>query len=81
MVLNGLEKEVLEEIARRMLVKKEELVLFLENKVENPISTVESIIKLLKDKGLITYVEVIGKSCYAITQKGMREVNESRSIV
>jgi RNA-binding protein YhbY len=74
MIQDGLEKEVLEEIAKKMLVKKEELVLFLENKVENPVSTAESIVKLLIDKGLITYVEVIGKTCYAITQKGMREV-------
>ncbi|MGC8812205.1 MAG: hypothetical protein ACP5O8_01295 [Candidatus Aenigmatarchaeota archaeon] len=74
MIQDGLEKEVLEEIARKMLVKKEELVLFLENKVENPVSAVESTVKLLIDKGLVTYVEVIGKTCYAITQKGMREI-------
>ncbi|MCS7106071.1 MAG: BlaI/MecI/CopY family transcriptional regulator [Candidatus Aenigmarchaeota archaeon] len=80
MIQDGLEKEVLEEIARRMLVKKEELVLFLENKVENPVSTVETIVKLLIDKGLVTYVEVIGKTCYAITQKGIREINESNKL-
>ncbi|MEM7825624.1 MAG: BlaI/MecI/CopY family transcriptional regulator [Candidatus Aenigmatarchaeota archaeon] len=74
MIQDGIEREVLEEIARKMLVKKEELVLFLENKVENPISTVETIVKLLIDKGLVTYVEVIGKSCYAITQRGLREL-------
>ncbi len=71
---NGIEREILEEIARRLVVKKEELVEFLGKKVKNPLSVVERITKNLNDKGLITYVSPIGQSCYAITQKGMRLV-------
>ena len=71
---NGIEREILEEIARRLVVEKEELVEFLGKKVKNPLSVVERITKNLNDKGLITYVSPIGQSCYAITQKGMRLV-------
>jgi len=71
---NGIERKILEEIARRLVVKKEELVEFLGKKVKNPLSAVERITKNLNDKGLITYVSPIGQSCYAITQKGMRLV-------
>lgn len=72
MLTNGIEKEVLEKIAKCLVVKKEELVKFLENKAENPVSVVEAVTKSLNDKGLITYV--IGQNCYAITQRGMREI-------
>jgi predicted transcriptional regulator len=76
METNGIEREVLEEINKRMVVNKEELIRFLENKVENPPAVVNSVTKALFDKGLITYVNPIGQSCYAITQKGMREKYE-----
>jgi hypothetical protein len=76
METNGIEKEVLEEIIKRMVVKKEELVEFLENKIENPSAVVNSITKALFDRGLITYVSPLGQNCYAITQKGMREKYE-----
>ena len=69
---NGFQKQVLEEIAKRMVMKKEELVSFLGDKVENPSSYVQSVTKALSDQGLITYVTPLGQSCYAITQKGMR---------
>ena len=53
---------------------KVELVSFLENKVDNPSSEVMSITKALISEGLITIVSPIGESCYAITQKGIREM-------
>jgi DNA-binding PadR family transcriptional regulator len=74
MQANGIEREVLLEISKKLVVSKAELVAFLENKVENPASELEKIVRSLNDKGLIVYVSLIGKSCYAITQKGMREV-------
>lgn len=74
MVEDGIEREVLEEIGRRLLAKKEELAKFLENKVENPLSIIESVTKSLNDMGLITNVSPIGKGCYVITQKGIREL-------
>lgn len=73
METNGIEREILEEISKKMVVKKEELVSFLVNKVENPSVMVDAVTKALIDRGLITYVSPIGETCYAITQKGMRE--------
>jgi hypothetical protein len=73
---NGFERQILEEIAKRMVVKKEELVSFFENKVENPSSYVQNATKALSERGLITNVSPLGQSCYAITQKGMREVGK-----
>lgn len=71
---NGIAKELLKEIARRKVVKREELVRFLENKVENPSSVIGGVVKALIADGVITIVSPIGESCYAITQKGMREI-------
>ena len=73
---NGFQKQILEQIAIRQVVKKEELVSFLENKVENPSSYVQAVTKALIELGLITNVSPLGQSCYAITQKGMREVGK-----
>ena len=73
---NGFQRQILEEIAKKMVVKKEELVSFLENKVENPSSYIQAVVKALSEQGLITYVTPLGQSCYAITQKGMREVGK-----
>ncbi|MBS3055306.1 MAG: hypothetical protein J4452_02320 [Candidatus Aenigmarchaeota archaeon] len=73
---NGFQRQILEEIAKRMVMKKEELVSFLGDKVENPSSYVQSVTKALSDQGLITYVSPLGQGCYAITQKGMREVGK-----
>jgi hypothetical protein len=73
---NGFQRQILEEIAKKMVVKKEELVSFLENKVENPSSYVQTVVKALSGQGLIVYVTPLGQSCYAITQKGMREVGK-----
>jgi hypothetical protein len=70
---NDLEKQLLEEISKRLVVNKEELARFLEGKVENPFSEVENLTKVLNDKGLITYIHPIGKTCIAITKKGLRE--------
>jgi len=73
---NGFQREILEEMAKRMVMKKEELVSFLGNKVENPSSYIQAVTKALSDQGLITYVTPLGQSCFAITQKGMREVGK-----
>jgi len=72
---NGIEREVLLEIARRMLVKHEELVQFLKGKVNNPQQMATQVAKSLSNRDLIIYVSPIGQSCLAITQKGMREAS------
>ncbi|RLI97937.1 MAG: hypothetical protein DRP00_03105 [Candidatus Aenigmatarchaeota archaeon] len=70
----NLEKEVLKELARKLVARKSEIKDFLKKKVKNGDRKLETITKSLKDKGLITYVSVIGESCIAITQRGMREL-------
>jgi DNA-binding PadR family transcriptional regulator len=74
MQTDGIEKEVLLEISKKLVISKAELVAFLENKTDNPVPTLEKTVRSLSDKGLIIYVSPIGQSCYAITQKGMREI-------
>jgi len=69
---NGIELDLLKEISRRLVVKKEELVRFLETEGENP-QILGEIIEDLYSRNLITYVTPIGHTCYAITQWGMRE--------
>lgn len=71
---NGIEKQVLEELSKQLVMKKDELAAFLKDKVDNPHMVVTTITKALNDKGFITYVSPIGESCYAITQRGMREI-------
>jgi predicted transcriptional regulator len=70
---DGIEKQILEEITKKMVVKKEELVDFLDGKVEDPRAVLTAVIRSLTEKGLITSVSPVGESCYAVTQKGMRE--------
>jgi len=69
---DGIEKELLKEIAKRMVVKKEELVEFVESRGENP-KILNKVAQSLYTQGLIIYVTPIGQTCYAITQRGMRE--------
>ena len=70
----NLEKEVLKELARKLVARKSEIKDFLKKKVKDGDRKLETITKSLKDKGLITSVSVIGESCIAITQRGMREL-------
>lgn len=70
---DGIEKQILEEITKKMVVKKEELVDFLDGKVEDSRAALTAVIRGLTEKGLITSVSPVGESCYAVTKKGMRE--------
>jgi len=69
---DGIEKELLKEIAKRMVVKKEELVEFVKSIGGNP-NVLAKVTQSLYTQGLIIYVTPIGQTCYAITQRGMRE--------
>jgi len=74
MLTDGIERELLVEICNRFVVNKQELIGFLDGKVEKPAKVADTLTKSLMDKELIRYVE--GQGCYAITQKGMRELRE-----
>lgn len=73
---DGTTQKVLEEIARRQIVNKEELVSFLQKEIDNPSEVVAAITKDLSSQGLITNLSPIGESYFAITQKGMRKVGK-----
>jgi len=70
---DGIEREVLEEIARRGVANYQELAHFLDGKVINPLEVITKVAKSLSGRNLIIYVSPIGQTCLAITQKGMRE--------
>lgn len=69
MEANGIEKEVLEEIAKRLLMSKEELLKIFENKVD--LSALEEILKSLIEKGYIANISPLGSS-YVVTVKGIK---------
>lgn len=72
MYSNGIEREVLLEISKRLFVSKAEIIDFLKDKIDSPELAAEAITKSLNTRGLITYVMPVGG--YAITQKGIREI-------
>lgn len=72
---DGIEREILEEIAEKLLMKKEEIIFLLENKVDDPLKSANEIMNSLIKQGLITPAPV-GTSAYAVTQKGMREARK-----
>ncbi len=69
-------KEVLGMLAERLVVKKTELIGFLEGKVENPRASAVVLAQTLSTQGLITYVTAIGESSIAITKRGIREAEK-----
>ena len=77
MANNGIEREVLKELKKRLVMKREEISDFLEKSDPSYRSSADNIISELNGKGLITYVMMIGKNCLAITQKGMRAIEET----
>jgi len=77
MANNGIETEVLKELKKRLVMKREEISDFLEKSDPSQKSSTDNIISELNGKGLITYVMMIGKNCLAITQKGMRAIEET----
>jgi len=72
---DGAEREVLEELSKKLLMKRDEIINFLQGKVDNPKTTYANIIENLKAKGFIKHISPIGESVVTITQKGIREVN------
>jgi len=79
MVLTPGEEKVLRRIAEVSLATKAELKAFLKNNgmKSNDVNViVESATKSLLEKKLITSINPIGSTCYVITQKGMRVLED-----
>ena len=76
MQINGMEKELLRELSKRLIMQKHEIVTFLSDKAKDNSSVVEQLIKNLSNKGLVASIAPIGNSCIAITKQGVREADK-----
>jgi ribosomal protein S25 len=72
MEVDGLEKEVLEEIAKRLVMSKEEIFRLVENRAE--LSVLESVLKTLEEKGFLAKVSPLGSCSYVVTTKGIKAI-------
>jgi predicted transcriptional regulator len=72
---DGIEKEILQEITKKLLMNKEEIMFFLEDKVEDPFKAANEILSNLIKQELIR-IAPVGTNAYAVTQKGMREARK-----
>ena len=68
---NGFKQEVLKEISEKLLMKKREIILLLEGKVEDPSKAANEIANSLLAQGFIA-IAPVGDGTFAVTQKGMR---------
>jgi len=75
MVCDGLERKVLERMSRSLVAKKSEILESLRGEVNVSESVINAVIKSLVQKGFLTTVYA-SDTTLAITQKGMREINE-----
>ncbi|MEM5766180.1 MAG: hypothetical protein QW423_00885 [Candidatus Aenigmatarchaeota archaeon] len=72
MEFDGIEKEVLLEIAKRLVMSKEELFKLVEDRVD--LATFDNIIRSLEEKGYLAKVSPLGSSSYFVTKKGIKLV-------
>ncbi len=73
---NGIEKELLKELSKRLVMSKFEIVRFFEGRTENPIAMAEDVLKSLLQKGYVTNSTPLGSVCFAITKKGIKASEE-----
>jgi len=74
--LNQLEKKVLEKFGESLVLRKSELLKFIDGDVknpENPMSVLDSIMQKLIQQKLVTPLYA-SESTFAITQNGMKEL-------
>ena len=66
------EKNILEHISRKLLIKKSELYMLTKNSGNG---TLDKSLEFLKNSGYIDVLSPIGETSLAITQKGMRALS------
>lgn len=69
---DGIEMKLLEELGKRLLMQRWEIVEFLKDKVDKPMLVLDALTKDLNSKGLITFIPTVGS--IAITKKGIRKI-------
>ena len=70
MEVDGMEKEILEEIAKKLVMSKEELFKLVEGKAD--LAALENVLKSLEEKGYLAKVSPLGSSSFVITTKGIK---------
>jgi len=74
MMENGITEKVLQKFKESLVVRKSELIELFKNEIknpENPRSVIDTITKMLVQKGWITPLYA-SESTFAITQRGMK---------
>jgi len=67
---DGIEKEILEEMAKRLVMSKEELFKLVEGKLD--VAGLNNLLKSLIEKGYLANISPLGSSSYIITTKGIK---------
>jgi hypothetical protein len=76
MEVDGIERKLLKELSERLVMNKEEIVKFVEAKVEGSAVAPEAVVRTLVEKGYVTNSTPMGSSCFAVTTKGIKAVKE-----
>ncbi|MFA4819509.1 MAG: hypothetical protein WC613_00955 [Candidatus Aenigmatarchaeota archaeon] len=77
-MLSSIEKKILRKVSENQLITRPDLKKFLQNNGggENAVDTVT---KNLVQKNLLVEINPIGSTCYVITQKGSRLLDELKA--
>ncbi len=77
-MLTPAEEKILKKIAERNIITKFELKEFLRTNggSENVTSLVDTVCRSLIGKSLISPINPVGSTCYIITQRGAKMINE-----
>ena len=74
-MLSAAEKKVLKKIAESQLITRYDLKKFLQNSGTS-VDSVDTITKGLVKKSLVSEINPVGSTCYVITQKGNKAIEE-----
>lgn len=77
-MLNKTEQMILKIIAKNKLITKTELKAYLHNDGGINSEALESITRNLIQKNLVTAISPVGSTCFVITQKGTKFLEEMR---
>jgi len=74
METDGIEKEILEELTKRLVMNKQEIMKFIDEKMGSSDLVLDGLLRSLLEKGYVTNIAPMGTSCYAVTTKGIKVV-------
>lgn len=69
---DGMEREILEELAKRLVMSKEELFKMIEGRAD--LAALEDVLKSLEEKGYLAKVSPLGSSSFVVTTKGIKAI-------